>query len=157
VIALTFDSLDPRAVEAQVAGPDAGGLATFQGVARNENQGRAVTHLEYEAYAEMAIPAMEAIAAEAAQRWPGVRVAMVHRLGRVEVGEPSVVVAVAAAHRAEAFAACRFAIDSLKSQVPIWKKEYWLDGSHWVEGARARSGHAGADTSSSDHKKEGGT
>lgn len=134
MIALEDGVLDPRAVEASVEGPDAGGLATFQGVVRATNEGRSVLYLEYEAYREMAIPVMQAIASEASRRWPDTRVAMVHRLGRVHVGDVSVVVAAAAPHRVEAFAACRYAIDALKSEVPIWKKEVWSDGSHWVEG-----------------------
>jgi molybdopterin synthase catalytic subunit len=134
VIELSFEPLDPRAVEAAVAHPAAGGLCTFQGVVRDHNEGRTVAHLEYEAYPEMAVPAMEQIAAEALRRWPGARVAMVHRLGRLEIGEVSVVVAVSTAHRAEAFEACRFCIDALKSTVPIWKKEVWAEGSAWIEG-----------------------
>lgn len=134
MIDLVRERIDPGVLEAAVADGSAGAVCVFHGVTRNQHLGRAVTHLEYEAYPEMALPALRAIAAEIAERWPGARVAMVHRLGRVRVGEASVVIAVSTPHRAEAFAACRHAIDSLKTQVPIWKKEYWSDGSAWVEG-----------------------
>lgn len=117
-----------------MAWPGAGAVCTFAGVVRNENLGRTVMHLEYEAYEEMALPLMAAIARRAEAEWPGVRTAMVHRLGRLEIGEASVVIAASHPHRAEAFAACRFMIDALKTEVPIWKKEVWSDGSHWVEG-----------------------
>jgi molybdopterin synthase catalytic subunit len=134
MLLLTQEALDPRAVEAAVAHDGAGGLCTFQGAVRDHNEGRSVAHLEYEAYPEMASAAMEQIAAEAERRWPGARVALAHRLGRLEIGEVSVVVAASAAHRAEAFEACRFCIDALKATVPIWKKEVWAEGSAWIEG-----------------------
>jgi molybdopterin synthase catalytic subunit len=140
MIVLVHEALDATALEAAVAGPDAGGVVVFQGVVRDTNDGRAVRYLEYEAFPEMALPMLEEIAAEAARRWPGTRLAIAHRLGRVEIGEPSVVIAAAAPHRAEAFAACRFAIDTLKRDVPIWKKEFWTDGSHWVEGPGTAAG-----------------
>jgi molybdopterin synthase catalytic subunit len=111
-----------------------GAVCLFVGVVRDENRGRTVLHLEYEAYEEMALPLMEAIAAETARRFPVTGVRVVHRLGRLEVGEASVVIAVSSPHRAEAFAACRFAIDTLKAQVPIWKKELYADGSAWLDG-----------------------
>jgi len=111
-----------------------GAVCLFVGVVRNENRGRDVLHLEYEAYEEMALPLMEAIAAETARRFPVTDVRVVHRLGRLVVGEASVVIAVSSPHRAEAFAACRFAIDTLKAQVPIWKKELYADGSAWLDG-----------------------
>ena len=104
---------------------------------RNENQGRAVLRLEYEAYEEMALPLMEEIAAETRRLHPVTDVRLVHRLGRLEIGEASVAVAVSSPHRAEAFAACRFAIDTLKAKVPIWKKELYADGSEWLEGTGA--------------------
>jgi molybdopterin synthase catalytic subunit len=116
------------------ASPADGAVCLFVGVVRHENAGRPVSHLEYEAYEDMALPLMEQIAAEAARRWPVSEVRMVHRLGRLEIGEPSVAVAVVSPHRAEAFAACRFAIDSLKASVPIWKKEFYEDGAIWLEG-----------------------
>jgi len=114
-----------------------GAVCFFVGVVRNENRGRAVLRLEYEAYEEMALPLMEEIAAETARRFPVTDVRLVHRLGRLEIGEASVAVAVSSPHRAEAFAACRFAIDTLKAQVPIWKKELYADGSEWLDGTAA--------------------
>jgi molybdopterin synthase catalytic subunit len=124
---------------ASLAGTNAadGAVCFFVGVVRNENRGRAVLRLEYEAYEEMALPLMEEIAADTARRFPVTDVRLVHRLGRLEIGEASVAVAVSSPHRAEAFAACRFAIDTLKAQVPIWKKELYADGSEWLDGAPA--------------------
>jgi molybdopterin synthase catalytic subunit len=111
-----------------------GAVSLFLGVVRNENRGRRVLRLEYEAYEEMALPLMEEIAAETARRFPVTDVRLVHRLGLLEIGEASVAVAVSSPHRAEAFAACRFAIDTVKAQVPIWKKELYADGSEWLDG-----------------------
>jgi molybdopterin synthase catalytic subunit len=111
-----------------------GALCLFVGVVRNENAGRAVVRLEYEAYEEMALGLMEEIAAETRRRFSVTEVRLVHRLGRLEIGEASVAVAVASPHRGEAFAACRHAIDTLKARVPIWKKEFYADGSAWLEG-----------------------
>ena len=111
-----------------------GALCLFVGVVRNENEGRPVLRLEYEAYEEMALPLMEEIAAETRRRFPVTLVRLVHRLGALEIGDASVAVAVASPHRAEAFAACRFAIDTLKAKVPIWKKEHYADGSAWLGG-----------------------
>jgi molybdopterin synthase catalytic subunit len=125
--------LDAEEVAARVAGPDAGGLVTFVGAVRAHARGRVIRHLEYEAYPEMALVEMERICEEAARRWPGTRVALAHRVGRLEIGEAAVVVAAAAPHRAEAFEACRFAIDTLKQTVPIWKKEVATDGAWWVD------------------------
>ena len=125
--------LDVGAVVARVSGPGIGGIVTFLGAVRDCARGRQVEHLEYEAYAGMAEREMEKIASEAGQRWPGVRVAIAHRSGRLEVGDLAVVVAAGAPHRAEAFEACRFAIDTLKQSVPIWKKEFATDGEYWVD------------------------
>ena len=119
-----------RAVE----DPGAGAIVTFLGVVRDNNLGRKVHYLEYEAYPEMAVPAMQRIAEEIRQKWDVKHVAMVHRVGRMEIGEASVGIAVSAAHRAEAFEACRYAIDRLKEIVPIWKKEVWEGGEYWIEG-----------------------
>ena len=113
--------------------PKDGALCLFVGVMRNENGGRPVLRLEYEAYEEMALPLMAEIEAEVKGRWPVTEVRMVHRLGPMAIGEASVAVAVAAPHRAEAFAACRYAIDTLKAKVPIWKKEFYADGSLWLQ------------------------
>jgi molybdopterin synthase catalytic subunit len=125
--------LDVAAVVAKVEGPGMGGIVTFVGAVRDEARGRSIRHLEYEAYPPMAVREMEKIAEDAAQRWPGARVAIAHRAGHLEVGELAVVIAAAAPHRAEAFAACRFAIDTLKETVPIWKKEVASDGEYWVD------------------------
>jgi molybdopterin synthase catalytic subunit len=114
-----------------------GALALFVGIVRNENAGRAVLRLEYEAYEEMALSEMQAIDREARRRWPITDIRIVHRLGPMEVGEASVAVAVASPHRDEAFQACRFAIDTLKKTVPIWKREFYADGAVWLEGPGA--------------------
>lgn len=125
--------LDEAEVAARVRGPDAGGVVTFVGAVRDRSRGHAIEHLEYEAYAGMAERELAKIVAEAGQRWPGTRVAIAHRVGHLEVGDLAVVVAAAAPHRAEAFDACRFAIDTLKQTVPIWKKEVTTDGAYWVD------------------------
>ncbi|MFP6641768.1 MAG: molybdenum cofactor biosynthesis protein MoaE [Myxococcota bacterium] len=122
-----------RDVVARVAGDDAGGVVTFVGTVRNRARGHEIKHLEYEAYPEMAEREMEKIAVEAAERWPGVRVAMAHRVGRLEIGDAAVIIAACAPHRGEAFEACRFCIDTLKQTVPIWKKEVAVDGAYWVD------------------------
>ncbi len=125
--------LDPAAVVARVSGPNAGGLVTFSGAVRDHARGQRIRRLEYEAYPGMAEREMEKVCDEAEKRWPGVRVAIAHRVGRLEIGDLAVVVAVAAPHRAEAFEAARFAIDTLKETVPIWKKEFAESGDYWVD------------------------
>ncbi len=120
-------------VVARVAGPDAGGVVSFVGNVRSQARGRSIRFLEYEAYPEMAEREMQKIADEAAARWPGTRVAIAHRTGCLQVGEAAVVIVAAAPHRAEAFEACRYAIDHLKQTVPIWKKEVATDGEYWVD------------------------
>lgn len=106
----------------------------FEGVVRNHHDGRPVLHLEYEAYPEMATRQIETIIAAMAQRWPTYRVAVVHRVGPLEIGDTAVIVGVATAHRADAFEACRFGIDQVKADVPIWKREYYSDGTaSWQE------------------------
>jgi molybdopterin synthase catalytic subunit len=135
---LTTRPLDARRMETAVAHKGAGAICTFTGVVRDSSRGRSVTHLEYEAYSEMATAQMKRIADEIAERWPEARVAMAHRTGRLEIGEPSVVVSVSSPHRAEAIAACKFGIDRLKESVPIWKKEHATDGTYWIEGDEAR-------------------
>jgi molybdopterin synthase catalytic subunit len=132
MIRLTRERIDLAALHATA--PADGALCLFVGVVRNENGGRPVLHLEYEAYEEMALPLLEGIVAEARRRWAVSDVGIVHRLGRLEIGEASVAVAVAAPHRGEAFEACRYAIDTLKATVPIWKKEFYADGAVWLEG-----------------------
>jgi molybdopterin synthase catalytic subunit len=120
--------------------PRDGALGLFVGVVRNENAGRPVLRLDYEAYDEMALPLMEEIAAEAKRRWPITDVRVVHRLGPMEIGEASVAVAVASPHRAEALEACRYVIDTLKATVPIWKKEFYAEGASWLEEERGLQG-----------------
>jgi MoaE-MoaD fusion protein len=119
-------------VVAAVATPVAGAIATFLGVTRNHNEGRNVTGLEYEAYPDMALKEMERIGAEARARWEVHAVAIVHRIGKVPIGEASVAIAVSSSHRRAAFEACHFAIDRLKEVVPIWKKEYFEGGEVWI-------------------------
>jgi molybdopterin synthase catalytic subunit len=130
---LSEHPLDPAEVSARVEGPDAGGVVVFVGAVRDQARGHQIRFLEYEAYPAMAEQEMDRIVAEAKARWSGARVAMAHRVGHLEVGELAVVVAAAAPHRAEAFEACRFAIDTLKERVPIWKKEVATDGAYWVD------------------------
>jgi molybdopterin synthase catalytic subunit len=137
IISITRDPLDGEAVrelERRVSHPGAGGIVTFQGVVRDNARGKRIRYLEYDTYTEMAEAEMAKIAAEVERRWGTDHVALVHRTGRLEIGECSVIVAVACPHRAEAFEACRYAIDTLKSTVPIWKKEVAEDGEEWVEG-----------------------
>ncbi len=125
--------LSADAIAAEVDDPGAGGIVIFSGVVRNETGGRPVKFLEYEAFAPMAEAKMREIGQTVRARWPGVRrVAMRHRIGRLEIGESSVLIAVSAAHRGEAFAACQYAIDTLKRTVPVWKKEHFEDGEVWV-------------------------
>ena len=137
LIELTARPLDARRLETAVAHSSAGAICTFTGVVRDHSREKTVSHLEYEAYAEMATAQMRKIADEIADKWPDSRVAMAHRTGRLEIGEASVVVSVSCPHRAQAIDACRWGIDRLKASVPIWKKEHATDGSYWVEGEEA--------------------
>jgi len=130
---ISEQDLDVMEVIARVSGDDSGGIATFLGAVRDHNRGHSIQHLEYEAYPEMAVQEMERICDEAAEKWSGVRVAIAHRVGKLEIGDLAVVIAAAGHHRAEAFESCRFAIDVLKERVPIWKKEVSTDGAYWVE------------------------
>ena len=132
VFRIQRDPIDPRAVERMVIGPAIGGLVTFSGTVRDHARGRKVIALDYEAYDEVAEKMLARIGEEASERWDIDRIAIVHRTGRLEIGEISVVIAAAAAHRASAFAACQYAIDRIKVIVPIWKKEFYEDGSFWV-------------------------
>ena len=133
---ITGHPIDPEVLRRAVADPAAGALASFLGVTRNSFRGRAVDHLEYEAYAPMAEREMTRIGTEIAERWPSVTgIAIAHRVGRVEIGETSVAVVVTAAHRGEALAACAHGIERLKASLPVWKKEVFADGSEWRENA----------------------
>jgi molybdopterin synthase catalytic subunit len=134
VIALTREPIDIPGLRAQLLAGDSGAVVIFDGVARNNTRGRATLYLEYEGYAEMAERTMAQIANEVHGRWPVNRVGIVHRLGRIEISESSVVIVVTSPHRKAAFEACHYAIDRLKKIVPIWKKEYFADGVVWVEG-----------------------
>ena len=129
--------LDAALVASMVARPEDGAVTTFLGIVRDHNAGRRVLWLEYESYEPLAVKSFEQIAGEAAERWPGARLAIHHRTGRVDIGEASVVVAAASAHRGDAFAACRYAIERLKQIAPIWKHEYFEGGESWIEGATA--------------------
>ena len=125
--------LSEQALLAAVEDPGAGAVVLFSGVVRDQTGGRRVKFLEYEAHAPMAVAKMREIAAAARERYSGIRrLAIVHRVGRLEIGESSVLIAVSTAHRGEGFDACRFAIDTLKETVPIWKKEFFEDGEVWV-------------------------
>jgi MoaE-MoaD fusion protein len=126
--------IDASAAVRQVRGDSDGAIVTFDGFVRNESHGRRTLYLEYEAYASMALAKMREIGAEIHERFAIHRVVLLHRLGRLEVGETSVFIAVSAPHRPAAFDACRFAIDTLKRTVPIWKKEYFEDGAVWADG-----------------------
>jgi molybdopterin synthase catalytic subunit len=135
--AITDRVLDLASVVEAVSGPGDGAVTTFLGLVRDHNQGRRVTHLVYEAYEPLALKALDRIVAEAARQWPSVKLAIHHRTGRLEIGEASVMIAAASAHRADAFAASRYAIERIKQIVPIWKHEYFEGGETWIEGATA--------------------
>jgi molybdopterin synthase catalytic subunit len=128
----TSGPIDLRELNDFVADPSAGALATFVGMTRNTNDGRQVIRLEYECYAGMAEKEMAKIADTALTRWPISKIAMIHRLGCVDIGEASVAIAVSSGHRQAAFAACQYAIDQLKAVVPIWKKELYKGGELWI-------------------------
>lgn len=129
---VTEQSIDVSTLLVDVGDPGAGGTTLFIGTTRNQNHGRVVDRLEYEAYEAMALDEMRRIGDAIGRRWPVVAVSMVHRVGVVPVGQASVAVAVSAAHREDAFAACRYGIDTLKATVPIWKKEFYQGGESWV-------------------------
>ena len=136
LVELTHQPIDLPAVSRRVEAAGHGAVVTFAGNVRDNALENRVLYLEYEGYPPLAEKELARIAAEAEERW-GVAVAVSHRLGRLEIGECSVAVAVASPHRAEAFEACRWVMDTLKATVPIWKKEYFEGGAHWVEGPRA--------------------
>jgi molybdopterin synthase catalytic subunit len=129
---ITGEPLDLAAVVREVESEDAGAVATFLGTVRRRSRGRTVLHLDYEAYEEMAEEMLAALAAELTARHDLTAVAIHHRIGRVEIGEPSVAIAVSAAHRQAALAACREAIDTLKETIPLWKKEVYEGGEEWI-------------------------
>jgi molybdopterin synthase catalytic subunit len=130
---VTMEPLNVQAVNELVKRPTDGAVVTFDGIVRNNFEGRAVRWLEYEAYADMAEKKMAQIGAEVQRKFPVGEIAMVHRLGHLEIGESSIVIAVAAPHRHAAFEACAYAMDRVKEDVPVWKKEFFADGNeHWV-------------------------
>jgi molybdopterin synthase catalytic subunit len=134
IIQLTHEPLDRAALVDAVSHPSVGGIVVFEGVVRDNARGKQVCYLEYDVYEEMAQLQIRTIIDEAQQRWDVERVAVAHRFGRLEIGEASVIVVVASPHRSEAFEACRYIIDTLKTTVPIWKKEVAVNGEEWVEG-----------------------
>jgi MoaE-MoaD fusion protein len=134
LILLVDTAIDADALIRHVRTAGDGAIVTFDGCVRNQSHGRPTLYLDYEAYESMALAKMREIAAEAHAKFSIDRVAIAHRLGRLEIGETSVFIAVSAAHRAAAFDACRYIIDTLKRSVPIWKKEYFEDGAVWADG-----------------------
>ena len=137
VIEITREPIDIPGLRARLLAGESGAVVIFDGVARNNTKGRRTRFLEYEGYEAMALKTMTRIAGEVHERWPINRVGIVHRLGRIEITESSVVILITSAHRGVAFEACRYAIDRLKKIVPIWKKEYFEDGEVWVENPEA--------------------
>jgi molybdopterin synthase catalytic subunit len=134
LLLLVRDPIVPDALVRHVRAASDGAVATFDGCVRNQSHGRATLYLDYEAYESMALAKIREIAADLHAKFAIDRVAIAHRLGRLQIGETSVFIAVSAPHRAPAFDACRFAIDTLKRTVPIWKKEYFADGAVWADG-----------------------
>jgi molybdopterin synthase catalytic subunit len=134
LILLVQEPIDAAALVEHVRTGADGAIVTFDGCVRDQSHGRRTLYLEYEAYESMALAKMSEIAAGLHKKFPIDRVAISHRLGRLEIGDTSVFIAVSAPHRAAAFDACRYAIDTLKRSVPIWKKEYFEDGAVWADG-----------------------
>lgn len=134
IFQLVREPIDPRPLIRHVRAPEDGAIVTFDGFVRNQSHNRPTLYLDYEAYESMALGKLREIGAQLHEKYRIHRVALVHRLGRLEIGETSVFIAVSAPHRAAAFEACRFAIDTLKRTVPIWKKEYFEDGAVWADG-----------------------
>lgn len=145
--ALTAITTAPLNHEALIKALDAtgiGAIATFLGLVRDHNRGQRVLYLDYEAYEPLALRGLDLIVSEAKERWPSVRLAIHHRIGRMEIGEASVVIAAASPHRPDAFSAARYAIERIKQIVPIWKHEYFDGGDVWIEGATADPDNADA-------------
>ena len=138
-VAITSSPLDVNALTAEMTGSGTGdgAIATFIGLVREHNQGRRVSFLVYEAYEALAVRALQRIVDEARESWPATRVGVHHRIGRLELGEASIVIVAVSAHRADAFAACRYTIERVKQIVPIWKHEHFEGGDVWLEGATA--------------------
>jgi molybdopterin synthase catalytic subunit len=139
-IVITADPLDPRALERQVAHPGCGAILSFVGLVRDNHAGRQVTALDYQAYPSMCARVAATIGHEIRERWPGARVALAHRVGSLAIGEASIVIAVAAPHRVEAYEASRYCIDRIKAVLPVWKREHYVDGEPlWVSNAEFTS------------------
>ena len=134
LIRIVRERINADEIVAGMKGPEDGAVVVFDGIVRNNSRGRTTLYLEYEAYEAMAVAKMNEIAVQMREQFDIRRIAIVHRLGRLEIGETSVFIVVASAHRRAAFDACRYAIDTLKRVVPIWKKEYFADGAVWAEG-----------------------
>ena len=133
---IVSEAIDCRAIIDEVTGEDRGAVLTFAGTVRNTNLGRTVRSIDYHAYESMARKELEKLELETADRWPGVKIRIVHRIGKLDLGEASVFIAAAGAHRDESFAALRHAIDRLKENAPVWKRELYEDGSEaWLEGS----------------------
>lgn len=133
---LVRDPIDIQSIKDKLQNPEDGAVVVFEGVVRNNANDRNVRHLEYDAYESMALKKIEEIGLQAKEKFDIRDIAIVHRLGHMEIGECSIVIVVASAHRGPAFDACRFTIDTIKQIVPIWKKEFYEDGEVWIEGAK---------------------
>jgi len=142
--AITTAPLDQEALVRALDTTGIGAVTVFLGLVRDHNKGRTVLYLDYEAYEPLALRGLDVIVAESRERWPDVRLAIHHRIGRMEIGEASVVIAAASPHRADAFSASRYAIERIKQIVPIWKHEYFEGGDVWIEGATADPENADA-------------
>jgi molybdopterin synthase catalytic subunit len=142
--AITAEKLDLAALLQAIDAPGVGAAVSFLGLVRDHNQGRRVLHLVYEAYEPLAERALRRIVDEVREKWPSATLALHHRIGRLDIGEASVAIAASSAHRADAFAACRYAIERVKQIVPIWKHEYFEGGDVWIEGATADPDDAAA-------------
>lgn len=134
MVKIVRDRIVPHDIVPKLERPEDGAVVIFDGIVRDHSRGRRTLYLDYDAYEEMALKQMQSLAAEALQKFPVRNLALVHRLGRLQIGESSVFIAVCSAHRAAAFDACRWLIDTLKKTVPIWKKEYFEDGAVWADG-----------------------
>jgi molybdopterin synthase catalytic subunit len=143
IVALVREPIDAAAVTSAVKAGADGAVCVFDGIVRDNTRGRATLHLDYEAYEEMALQQMRQLRVQAMERFGVREVAILHRLGRLGVGETSVLIVVASAHRGAAFEACRWVIDTLKKTVPVWKREQFADGAVWAEGEPFPSGLAG--------------
>lgn len=145
VITIQDQSIDSAALLAQVSDPACGAAALFLGIVRDHHEGKSVRYLEYEAYKPMAEKVLAEIAEEIGKRWDVRKMALVHRVGRLEIGETAVAVVVSTPHRKDSFEACRYGIDEIKVRAPIWKKEYYVGGEHWVQNCKgcqdAREAH----------------